>query len=69
MTEDEQVYQQVLEQGMNLLCEGLGVDTERYDTDQADTECYLDCFKQAAKVLKESGVKYDDWTGRWVFPK
>lgn len=65
---EEQIYQKTLEQGLNILCEGLGVDPEMFDTDHADTECYLDCFRQAAKVLKEAGVKFDYWEGKWVFP-
>lgn len=55
-----------LENGLGILCESIGVNTEKYDTDQADTECYLDCFKDAAAALKKFGIKFDDELGEFV---
>lgn len=65
MTPEEEVtyYRDILESGMAAICEAVGVDSERYDRDQADGECYLDCFKDAGKMLKSAGVYWctEDW--------
>ena len=58
-----------LENGLNVICESLGISTEHYDTDQADTECYLDCFKDAAAALKKFGIKFDADTGEFIQAK
>jgi len=65
MTESE-IYQQTLQDGLALLCEGMGVNQEKYDTDQADIECYLDCFREASKLLKQAGCKFNDDTGEFI---
>ena len=59
---DEQIawYVETLEDALGLLCEAVGVSTERYDSDQSDTECYMDCFKQMAELLKKSDWEFDD---------
>jgi len=58
-----------LENGLGILCESIGVSTEKYDTDQADTECYLDCFKDAAAALKKFGIKFDGELGEFIQDK
>jgi len=52
--EEVQYYREYLEKGLAVLCEAMGVSGERYDTDQADGECYLDCFKEAAEKIKRA---------------
>lgn len=65
-TEKEiQAYRNTLENGMNVICEAMGVSTERYDTDQADFACYEDFFKEVASLIKKSGWKFDEDIGEW----
>lgn len=61
--DEAQYYRDTLDTGVLLLCKAVDVDPERYDTDQADGECYLDCFKEMAALLKNAGIYYcnDDW--------
>lgn len=59
-------YQDTLENGLAILCEAMGVDSERYDTDKADTECYMDCFRDAAQALKKFGIVFDSDSGEFV---
>ena len=68
MTTEEEVqeYRNTLDKGIILICEAMGVEPERYDTDQADFECYLDCFREAADLIKKAGYKFDDDTGEFV---
>ena len=49
---DPTLYMNTLQDGLHLLCEAMGVDAETYDRDKADTECYMDCFRDAAKAIK-----------------
>ncbi len=58
-----------LENGLSVICESLGISTEHYDTDQADTECYLDCFKDAAAIIKKFRIEFDDETGEFIKTK
>jgi hypothetical protein len=62
MTSDEEIqyYRNILEEGLQLISTALGVGCEHYDTDQADGECYLDCFRDAAGIINLSGYKWDD---------
>lgn len=57
--EDEELYQYTLEKVLNILCEAMLVESEIYDRDQADTDCYIDCANDAAKLIKRSGLSYD----------
>jgi len=59
MTLDEEIeyYQNILERGMAVICEAMEVDSQHYDTDKADGECYLDCFNDAAKLIKDKIVR------------
>lgn len=68
MTHDEEItaYQDVLEKALGLLCEAMGKDPDCYDGDKADFDCYMDCFHDAAGVIKQSGIKYDDDEGEFV---
>lgn len=68
MTDKEEVeyYRDVLSEALNLLCDAFGVSTEHYDRDQADGECYLDCFRDAADVIKKSGIKWNDDEAEFV---
>lgn len=66
MNEDETIYQDTLENGLWELCQAMGVSTERYDTDQADIECYMDCFREAAELIKTAGCRFNEDTGEWV---
>ena len=61
MTNEEEIqyYRKVLEDGLDLISTALGVDCDHYDTDQADGECYLDCFRDAAEVIDISGYRWD----------
>jgi 3-methyladenine DNA glycosylase Mpg len=59
-------YQDTLERGVSVLCKAMGVDMEHYDSDSADTECYMDCFKDAAQALKKFGVVFDSDTGEFI---
>lgn len=61
MTKDEEIAycQETLEEGLQIISAALGVDAEHYDTDQAYGECYLDCFRDAAKVIEKSGIRWD----------
>lgn len=52
-----------LENGLQVLCKAMGVSTERYDTDQSDIECCMDCFKDAADLIQQSGFAWDDDEG------
>ena len=52
---DGHTYQDTLENGLIEICNAMGVSGERYDTDQADIECYMDCFREAAKLIKKAG--------------
>jgi len=66
---DKEIYQDygnTLENGLQEICKAMGVDSERFDTDQADTECYMDCFKEAAKLIKLADFTWDDEEGEWV---
>jgi len=67
MTHEEEAehYRNTLEKGIAVLCQAVGIDAERYDTDQADFECYLDCFKEMAELLKGAGTYYCE--EEWVF--
>lgn len=47
-----------LAEGAQLLCSAAGVDIEHYDTDQAEGECFLDCFRGMAMLLKQHGYYY-----------
>ena len=53
------VYREVLENGLNMLCDAVGVYIEYYDSDQSDFSCYEDCFKDMALLLRELGVYFD----------
>lgn len=61
MTDKEEIeyYQNVLDQGLQILCEAMKVDGETFDSDQADGECYLDCFRAAAERLKSAPADAD----------
>lgn len=52
-------FSNTLENGVSVLCEAMGVSTERYDTDQADIECYMDCFREAAELVRRAGFVWD----------
>jgi len=67
--DNEIVYGDALENGMYVICEAMGVSTERYDSGQADTECYMDCFREAAFLIAKAGYRFDENTGEWVIPK
>lgn len=64
-----QYYQDTLEQGIAFMCEAVNVSTERYDRDKADGECYLDCFRDMAKLLTKSGFKFDEELADFVLQK
>ena len=49
--EDVKQYQNVLTDMASELCAAMGCDVEKYETDQAEYECYRDCFRGAAKQL------------------
>lgn len=55
--EEITAYQQTLENGLGELSQAMGVDSEHYDRDQADFECYADCFKDAAKLINDAELK------------
>lgn len=57
--DDGFTYQDTLEKGISVICKAMGIDTERYDTDQADIECYMDCFREAAELIKDAGYYFD----------
>lgn len=59
MNEQTQEYMNTLENGLQAICKAMGVSSERYDTDQADTECYMDCFREAAELIKKAGFVWD----------
>ncbi len=70
MTPQEEVeyYQETLEGGLREISQALGLDAEFYDRDQADGACYLDCFRDAATLLKRAGVAWDKEEWDWVVP-
>ena len=51
MREDVLQYQNVLVDMAIELCAAMGCDVEKYETDQAEYECYRDCFRDATKQL------------------
>lgn len=51
-------YRSVLEQGLHVISDAFGVSADHYDIDQADGECYLDCFKDAADVIRRAGIRW-----------
>jgi len=51
VNEDVRQYQNVLADMAIELCAAMGCDVEKYETDQAEYECYRDCFRDAAKQL------------------
>lgn len=59
LKEREQDLINALEDGVNNICNAVGVEAEMYDRDQADICCYIDCFKDAADMLKAGGFWYD----------
>ena len=67
MNDDDEavMYRETLEKGLYVLSQAIGVDCEYFDTDQADVACYLDCFNQAAELIK----KYDASKGEFVANK
>ena len=70
MTNEEVIeyYQQTLEGGLNLICDAFGVSTEHYDRDQADGECYMDCFRDAAEAITKSGIRWNDEDAEFKAP-
>lgn len=56
-------YQKVLDEGSTLICKALGVDPEFFEDDKADFDCYLDCFKEAAKLLDQYGIRFNHELG------
>lgn len=68
MTYQEEVeyYREVLNDGMRLISAALNLDAEHYDRDQADGACYLDCFKDAAEVITQSGIAHDKEDGEFL---
>ena len=68
MTEQEEIeeYQNTLNNALSILCEAMGVDPERYDTDQADFACYMDCFHEAAVLIKRMDCIFDDNEGEFI---
>lgn len=57
--EEIECYRNTLDQGLTLICVALGVEGEHYDRDQTDFECYLDCIRDAAQVIKDSGIRWN----------
>lgn len=62
---EQEYLRNVLEEAMSIICDALGVDTDRYDSDQSDDECYMDCFRDAADVIKVSGIRWDHEGGEF----
>ena len=54
-----QYYRDTLEAGLQLICDAFGVSSEHYDRDQADGECYLDCFRDAAEQIAKAGIQWN----------
>lgn len=69
MTEREEYLLNCLDEGLSILTEAMGQEMDDYDTDQADTECYLDCFKQSAEIMKSLKVSYCDEEGEFLVGK
>ncbi len=65
MTEREEVeaYRKVLNDGLQNLCDAMGVSMDIYDRDKSDFSCYIDCFNDAKQVIKDSEIRYDEKTG------
>lgn len=59
LREEVENYRSTLSEGANLICESLGVEPEFYDRDQSDYACYSDMFEDAAKVILQSGIRWD----------
>ena len=53
---EEEDYAICLETGLHILCAAMGVDSEKYDVDKSDIENYLDCFRDAAEIIKRAIV-------------
>tara|TARA_Y100001938_G_C8058780_1_gene415971 strand:- start:603 stop:917 length:315 start_codon:yes stop_codon:yes gene_type:complete len=54
LREETQYLRNTLEKGLNLISKAMNVSPEHYDRDQADGECYLDCFRDAAAIIGKS---------------
>ena len=59
--------QEALDNSCSTVCVAMGVDQERYDTDESYTECYTNCFKDAARVIRMSGIRFDQDEGDFKF--
>lgn len=66
--DEAQYLRDTLEQGLHLICEAFGVSADHYDRDQADGECYLDCFRDAAEQIRACGVTFDHNEGEFTRP-
>lgn len=68
MTASEEIeyYQGYLEKMLYTLCSATGMEAERYDRDQADGECFADCFKDIAKALEKFEIRFDSETGDFI---
>jgi len=47
-----ELLQNTIRHGMDLLCAAMGTQIDDYDSDDADIQCYLNCFKDAAAELE-----------------
>lgn len=65
MTSEEEVeyYRGILDEAVTIICAAFERDLNDYDSDQADGQCYLDCFEDAAFVIRESGLRWDNDEG------
>lgn len=62
-------YHHYLAEGMGLLCNAVGMDSEHYDRDQADGECYADCFRDMADALQQHCIRFDVEEGEFIRSK
>lgn len=60
MSDRENELLETLENGLRVISEATGIGAEYYDRDQADIACYMDCFKDAAAMLKEAKFYFCD---------
>ena len=63
---DANLLRRALEKGIDILCDAVGIDSNKYDTDHDEAQCFLDCFEEIAEALKTFNVGFDEDEGQFV---